>query len=447
MRKFALLGVILVAFNQSANYQMAAALLILVVFYALHVRLSPYMSPGHYDLVLRDHTMSALTNVAHARLRASIAAVESRGLRGSRRRNLVDFQGQIDRAAVLGVLRGWAFDYNSVVSMMLFGEIIIVLMGILVNIQNEDATCESSSLSLRSDLLALLSLTPCRPLSLCPLCADGGSSIAASVIISLVAAVIVLYFVAVLVADVLVVFAERSITAKRLAAQMAKRRQSRSSSKDEDGEEGGPKGERRASSRLSATAESFVGAMTSEERRIQLETEAKQRKAEAVSGAPTETSVNPMFALRNAMDGGGSGPASPSKIALIKQEVKLSAMDPAELDAHLLALQGFGDAPPPPSLWPGVRDAAANAMRQQSNLMLEVQELKRALAEARENAGGGSGGGGAARRSSSFSAGLGSDGYAAQGEDSGAGVLRVGSAGARRVSTASSKRSFKPQVL
>jgi hypothetical protein len=53
----------------------------------------------------------------------------------------------------------------------------------------------------------------------------------------------------------------------------------------QDGEEGGPKGERRASSRLSATAESFVGAMTSDERRIQLETESKQRKAEAVSGA------------------------------------------------------------------------------------------------------------------------------------------------------------------
>jgi hypothetical protein len=257
-----------------------------------------------------------------------------------------------------------------------------------------------------------------------------------------VAAVIVLYFVVVLVADVLVVFAERSITAKRQAAQMAKRRQSHGGGKDLDGEEGGLKSERRTSSRLSVTAESFVGAMTSEERRIQLETEAKQRKAEAVSGAPTETSVNPMFALRNAMEGGGSGPASPSKIALIKQEVRLSAMDPAELDSHLMALQGFGDAPPP-SLWPGVRDAAANAMRQQSNLMLEVQELKRALAEAREN-----GGGGSAVRRSSRNAGQVSDSYGDQGEDSGAGVLRVGFAGAKRLSASSGKRSaFKPQVL
>ena len=253
VRKFALLGVILVAFNQSANYQMAAALLVTVVFYALHVRLSPYMSPGQYDAVLREHTMAALTNVTHARLRASIAAVETRGVRGGRKRNLVDFQGQIDRSAVLGVLRGWAFDYNSVVASMLFGQIIIILMGILVNLATIDATY------------------------------SGGTNVAASAIISLVAAVVVLYYAAVLVADVLVVFAERSITLKRQAAMLAKKRQMGGMGKGDGSSDDGGK-LRRTSSRLSVTAESFVGAMTSDDQRVKLDFENKQRKQEAISG-------------------------------------------------------------------------------------------------------------------------------------------------------------------
>ena len=360
VRKFALVGVILVAFNQSANYQMAAALLITVVFYALHVRVSPYMSPGQYDAVLREHTMAALTNVTHARLRASIAAVETRGARGGRRRNLIDFQGQIDRTAVLGVLRGWAFDYNSVVAAMLFGQIIIILMGILVNLAEIDATY-------------------------------GGAYIASSVIITLVASVAMIYYVVVLVADVLVVFAERSITLKRQAAQLAKKRQMGGPGKADDGDEAGGK-LRRSSSRLSVTAESFVDALRSDDQRVQLDFENKQRKAEAVSSAPTETSVNPMFALKQAMDRA----ASPAKIALLKQEVALSAVDPGELDAHLAALQGFGDSPPPASLWPSVRDAAASAMRAQSSLLLELQDAKRALAEAQAEGGGRRGGSAAA---------------------------------------------------
>ena len=433
VRKFALLGVILVAFNQSAQYQMAAALLVTVVFYALHVRLSPYMSPGQYDAVLREHTLSALTNVTHARLRASIAAVETRGVRGGRRRNLVDFQGQIDRTAVLGVLRGWAFDYNSVVATLLFGEIIIILMGILVNLSGVDPTYS-------------------------------GANVAASVIISLVAAVAITYYAAVLVTDVLVVFAERSITLKRQAALAAKKRHiggkgagdlSDGAGAGAGGDEGGKL--RRASSRLSVTAESFVGAITSDERRAQLDVEAKQRKQEAISGAPTETSVNPMFALKSAMQGA----ASASKIALIKQEVRLSALDPGEVDAHLAALQGFGDAPPPAALWPSVRDAAASAMRAQSTLMLELQDVKRALAEAQaENSGGGGGGGGGGRRAragvaSAAAAARGSPGAAAAEEeaDSGAGVLRVGAGTSqysqRRLGAVSAgKRSaFKPQLL
>ena len=460
LRKFALLGVILVAFNQSANYQMAAALLVTVVFYALHVRLSPYMSPGQYDAVLREHTMAALTNVTHARLRASIAAVETRGARGGRKRNLVDFQGQIDRTAVLGVLRGWAFDYNSVVASMLFGQIIIILMGILVNLATLDATY------------------------------SGGTNVAASAVISLVAAVVILYYVAVLIADVLVVFAERSITLKRQAALLAKKRQMGGMGKGDSSEDGGADGKlRRTSSRLSVTAESFVGAMTSDDQRIKLDFENKQRKQEAISGgkflcrpscflrccslthhplfppspstpsaraAPTETSVNPMFALKQAM----AGAASPAKIALLKQEVALSAVDPGELDSHLAALQGFGDSPPPASLWPSVRDAAASALRAQSSLLIELQDLKRALAEARaegSGSGGGGGGGGPARSSPSASDGA----YAADEVDTGAGagaVLRVkpnaggmGQYSSRRLSggaVGTAKRAaFKPTLL
>ena len=160
-----------------------------------------------------------------------------------------------------------------------------------------------------------------------------------------------------------------------------------------------------------------------------------------------------MFALKQAM----AGAASPAKIALLKQEVALSAVDPGELDAHLAALQGFGDSPPPASLWPSVRDAAASAMRAQSSLLIELQDLKRALAEARAEGGGGGGGGSGLARSSPPAA-----NSAELEEDMGAGVLRVKSSGAnmgqyssRRLSGGagagaggSTKRSaFKPTLL
>ena len=362
VRKFALLAVILVAFNQSANYQMAASLVVVIVAYALHVRVAPYMGPGQFDAVLRDHSTAALTDVTHARLRTSIIAVETRGARGGRQKSLVGTQGQIDRAAVLGVLRGAFFDYNSVAAAMLFAEVVIILMGILVDIANSDPTYANAN-------------------------------IAASAVISAVAAIAIVYYAVVAVTDAVVVFAERGMTEKRRAAQALKRKQKLGS----DTVEGEIGKLSRRGSRLSLTAESFVGAITTDDRRLQLDVEAKARREAAVSGTPLETSMNPMMAMMAARGAG----ASSSKIEAIKKEVKLAEVDPAALEQHLAALQGFGDLPPPTTLWPGIRDAAASAMRAQSNLMAEVAELKRALAESQSGAmaGGGGGGGGRLRAS------------------------------------------------
>ena len=372
LRKFLFVFVMLNAFAANANYQMSAVLFIYVVAYALHVRVAPYMGPGAFEAVLREHTASALTNETHARLRASIAAVETRAGPAWQRRRLVDFKGQLDRTAVLSVLRGWLFDYNSVEGTLLFGRIIIALMGILVNSDNAVTS------------------------------AYAGSTLAASLVIMGLATVFVIYFLVIFVADVLVVVAESSLADRRQKAAMAKRRNNKLG---DDSGKAGPGGSRRGS-RLLATAEQLVDALSTDDVRAQAGAEARRaRGAAALEGAPTETSSNPMFALMQARDAG----AGSARLALMKQDIMAppppppgaaGPADPGLLEGHLAALQGFGEAPPPASLWPSIRDAAASAMRAQSGLLIEVQELKRALAEAQmaaAGAGGSGGGGGGAR--------------------------------------------------
>jgi hypothetical protein len=90
----------------------------------------PYLSPGEYDGVLKSHAESAFTNAVHARLRNVIASIETRGKKKARK-NLLNFEGQIDRAALLGVLTGWLFNYNTVEQIMIFCAVIVCLMGIM----------------------------------------------------------------------------------------------------------------------------------------------------------------------------------------------------------------------------------------------------------------------------------------------------------------------------
>ena len=83
-------------FNRDASFQMAACLMVLVVAYGVQLRNSPYMSPGTYETVLRQHAEASFTSAIHARIRASIAGIESRG-RKKMHRNLLDYNGHVDR--------------------------------------------------------------------------------------------------------------------------------------------------------------------------------------------------------------------------------------------------------------------------------------------------------------------------------------------------------------
>ncbi len=128
-RKF-LIAITAVVFNKNASFQMAACLLIMFLAYSLQMMTRPYMSPGEYDDVLKAHAEASYTSAVHARLRAIIANIETRG-RKKARKNLINFEGKLDRAAILGVLSGVLFNYNTVEQIMLFAAVIVCLMGIM----------------------------------------------------------------------------------------------------------------------------------------------------------------------------------------------------------------------------------------------------------------------------------------------------------------------------
>ena len=107
LRKF-FISITAVVFSKNSSFQMAACLLIMFLAYSAQMMVRPYLSPGEYDGVLKSHAESAFTNAVHARLRNVIASIETRGKKKARK-NLLNFEGQIDRAALLGVLTGWLF--------------------------------------------------------------------------------------------------------------------------------------------------------------------------------------------------------------------------------------------------------------------------------------------------------------------------------------------------
>ena len=119
-----------VIFNHNASFQMAAILVVLLCAYGLHLRNLPYLSAANHESVLRQHVESSYTSPIHARIRASIAGIESRG-RKRTRRNLIDGSGQIDRSALLGFLTSWLFDPNTLEGALLFAAAIVALMGIM----------------------------------------------------------------------------------------------------------------------------------------------------------------------------------------------------------------------------------------------------------------------------------------------------------------------------
>ena len=104
--------------------------MVMFLAYSAQVMARPYMNAGEFEDVLREHLQSSLTNVLHARIRKQIQNIEARG-RKRVRKNLLNFEGKVDRSAVLGVLTTWLFNYNTIEQLMIFAAVIVCLMGIM----------------------------------------------------------------------------------------------------------------------------------------------------------------------------------------------------------------------------------------------------------------------------------------------------------------------------
>jgi hypothetical protein len=126
------LGIVLL--NHNPAFQLAAVLLVLLAALGLHLSVAPYMSPSRWEGVLEAHAAAAFSSATHARLRASIAGIESRG-RKRTHRNLLDFNGRVDRRALLGLLATWLFDPNTLEGALIFIAAVVCLLGIVLESQ------------------------------------------------------------------------------------------------------------------------------------------------------------------------------------------------------------------------------------------------------------------------------------------------------------------------
>jgi hypothetical protein len=136
-RKFCIAATAIL-FNKNAAFQMAACLLVMFLAYSLQVKWSPYMSPSDGDLVIKQHDADVFTSAVHRKLDEYIKEVKARG-RKRTRKNLLTYDGKLNRNALLGVLTGWLFNYNTIESVMLFCGVIVSLMGIMYVAQDNAA--------------------------------------------------------------------------------------------------------------------------------------------------------------------------------------------------------------------------------------------------------------------------------------------------------------------
>ena len=125
-------------FGKNSSFQMAACLMIMFLAYSAQMIFRPYMNSGEFENVLRSHHESSFTNATHAEISRQVANIETRG-RKKARKNLLNFEGKVDRSAVLGVLTGWLFNYNTIEQIMLFCAVVVCLMGIMyeANVAND----------------------------------------------------------------------------------------------------------------------------------------------------------------------------------------------------------------------------------------------------------------------------------------------------------------------
>lgn len=183
------------------------------------------MSPSDFDDVLRDHETARFQSKVHAVLHARLAEVSARG-RKRVHKNLLTFEGKVDRSAVLGVMANWLFNYNTVEAIMSFAAVVR---------RRPPPACRAPSPHPRPCLARALSVVsrrrPPQIVSLMgimymaqttnPYYSDpaAGDAITAIVLIAIIAAIV--YFLVVLVTEMVVLYTEsqREAAAKRAAAK------------------------------------------------------------------------------------------------------------------------------------------------------------------------------------------------------------------------------------
>ena len=164
LRKLAVAAAqVIVPFNQDPQFQMAVCLLVLLCAYALQVRVAPYMSPSDYDQVLTAHERASLTSPLHARLRATLANIETRG-RKRGRHNVMDANGRVNVGAALTELRAWLSNYNTFEATLLFSAVLVCLLGMVYDASiggssGALSTISGASTGVAGLLLALIAVT------------------------------------------------------------------------------------------------------------------------------------------------------------------------------------------------------------------------------------------------------------------------------------------------
>jgi hypothetical protein len=209
LRKF-FIALTAVIFNKNSSFQMAACLLVMFIAYAAQAHVRPYMSPAEYDDVIKAHMEASFTSNIHMRLRANLASVEARGKKKVRK-NLLNFDGKVDRSAILGVLSGWLFNYNTVEEIMLFAAVIVCLMGIMYQANEVNTYYPESK-----------------------------DSVTAVVLIVIIGAII--YFVTVFVTEIVVLYNEDNRSKQLAAARKARSKSASGADAGADAKSGSGKG-------------------------------------------------------------------------------------------------------------------------------------------------------------------------------------------------------------
>lgn len=124
-------------FNKNSLFQMAMALLVLVVAYAAQVQARPFMSLSDRRAVIHNHVMmSYVPGSMHARLRQSVKGALANGKKSThsnamRRRMGTQSAFATQAVQALGSTGRWLTNYNTVESALLFSAVLVTLSGIM----------------------------------------------------------------------------------------------------------------------------------------------------------------------------------------------------------------------------------------------------------------------------------------------------------------------------